>query len=289
MKIIAERATQGVALELMLRDIAGKDVERRDRALTALCYLRGRKALTPTYDMFKALIDCLCTWLPAAQRSEAGATKKIYRYRSQPERDALKVLGLLLQDDVTLALQAGIIFRWLPYCRFDHNDRSEARRKQAIQEMLKWEYDDVDMCTILNALVANEKAREELYSHGLLDGGVGEKEAYEDVWRVRNRETADGDDMLDSGPMMRRGRRVREESIEEQALRRRRREAMVLGQDGRAVEREDIIEQDNDLGDEDVEQRDTAGEATEAATEEDRTWWNWRPWSVLRAGLVEEF
>ena len=39
--------------------------------------------------------------------------------------------------------------------------------------------------------------------------------------------------------------RPREESFEEQALRRRRREAMVLGEIGRPIERADIIEQDS--------------------------------------------
>ena len=39
--------------------------------------------------------------------------------------------------------------------------------------------------------------------------------------------------------------RPREESFEEQALRRRRREAMVLGEVGRPIERADIIERDS--------------------------------------------
>ncbi|KAL9033119.1 MAG: hypothetical protein Q9214_007660 [Letrouitia sp. 1 TL-2023] len=43
-------------------------------------------------------------------------------------------------------------------------------------------------------------------------------------------------------PMMRRGQRVREESIEEQTLRRRRREVMVLGEPGQPIARDHIVE-----------------------------------------------
>ncbi len=245
--------------------------------------------------MFKAIIDCLCTWLPAAQDPESSIKNEDFPYRSQPERDALTILIRLLHHEVTLGLQAGLIFRWLANCHFDKNDKSEARRKQAIYEMLKWEYDDIIMCTILNALYTHDQAREELESHGLLDSAAVETNILdddieiEDIWLVRNGSAVEVDGGPDSEPMMRRGRRVREESVEEQALRRRRREAMVLGQDGRAVERDDIIERDNVLGDDHVEQLQVVGEVSEAQAGGDQTWWDWRPWSVLRAGLVEEF
>lgn len=34
-----ERALHGVTFDLIIRDIAGKDVERRDKALSSLSYL----------------------------------------------------------------------------------------------------------------------------------------------------------------------------------------------------------------------------------------------------------
>ena len=198
----------------------------------------------------------------------------------------------MLPCEVTLGLQAGLISRWLAHCRFDNEDNSGAGRKQAIREMLKWEYDNFEMCTILNTLVTDDQARVELISQGLADASAMENNTIDDVmeqiWIVTNR-SAEVDGGPDSGPMMRRGRRVREESIEEQALRRRRREAMVLGQDGRAVEGNDIIERDDVLSDEDMEQPQVISETVETEAEDDQTWWDWRPWSVLRAGLVEEF
>ena len=238
--------------------------------------------------MFKAIIDCLCTWLPAVQKSDPTLVDEKFPYRSQPERDALKILSLLLQHDVGLGLQAGLIVRWLANCNFNNHDNSEPGRKEAIQEMIKWEYDDFNMCIIINALVKDNLALEQLESHGLVEAKTMEKTALdsdiEDIWLVRNHSAVE----VDRGPMMRRGRRVREESVEEQALRRRRREAIVLGQDGRAVERDDIIERDNALIDEDGDHR-MLDDTREAEAEGDQTWWNWRPWSVLRSGLVEEF
>ncbi len=253
------------------------------------------KALTPSYAMFKAIIDCLCTGLPGVQSSESAMNNDDFPYRSQPERNALKVLGLLLQHEVTLGLQAGLIFRWLANYHFDNRDVSETRRKQAISEMLKWDYDDFSMCTIVNALYIHDQAREELESHGLLDSAAMEVNILddaveiEDIWLVRHRSGIEIDGGPDSTPMMRRGQRVREESIEEEALRRRRREAMVLGQDGRAVERDDIIERDNVLTDGNAGQREAIDEFSEVQARGEPAWWNWRPWSVLRAGLVEEF
>ncbi len=44
-KIITARATQGAGLELMLQDIAGKDIERRDKALTSFSYLCANRKL----------------------------------------------------------------------------------------------------------------------------------------------------------------------------------------------------------------------------------------------------
>ena len=41
-RIVAERASRGLTYELLLRGIIGNDLEKRDRSLTALCYLHER-------------------------------------------------------------------------------------------------------------------------------------------------------------------------------------------------------------------------------------------------------
>lgn len=69
------------------------------------------------------------------------------------------------------------------------------------------------------------------------------------------------------------GRR-REESIEEQALRRRRRMAMVLGENGRPIQSRDIIQTDPMALDEDVEEElvQLIGEVTEAEEADESGW-----------------
>ncbi|KAL2053979.1 hypothetical protein ABVK25_005908 [Lepraria finkii] len=73
--------------------------------------------------------------------------------------------------------------------------------------------------------------------------------------------------------------RGREQSPEEQALRRRRREAMVLGENGRPIQRGDIIQRGPIVLDEEVEEEleQLMEEITEVEAEavNDRSWWGW--------------
>ena len=86
--------------------------------------------------------------------------------------------------------------------------------------------------------------------------------------------TSDGNDVRPS-------ERGREQSPEEQALRRRRREAMVLGENGRPIQRGDIIQRGPIVLDEEVEEEleQLMEEVTEAEAEaeavNDRSWWGW--------------
>ena len=89
------------------------------------------------------------------------------------------------------------------------------------------------------------------------------------------------------GYMVRANARGIEQSPEEQRLRRRRREAMVLGENGRPIQRQDIIEHyamdlDGDNVDDDLEplMEEIAREADEETlaelrAENDRSWWGW--------------
>ena len=89
------------------------------------------------------------------------------------------------------------------------------------------------------------------------------------------------------GHLVRTNARGIEQSPEEQRLRRRRREAMVLGENGRPIQRQDIIEPnamnlDGDNVDDDLEplMEEIAREADEETlaelrAENDRSWWGW--------------
>ena len=79
------------------------------------------------------------------------------------------------------------------------------------------------------------------------------------------------------GDNVRASDRATEQSPEEQALRRRRREAMVLGENGRPVQRGDIIQREPAVLDGNVEEEleQLREVVTEAEAVNDRSWWSW--------------
>ena len=179
------------------------------------------------------------------------------------------------------ALGAGIVSRWLANYPFCGGSVSETRKIEAVQQLKTWNTEDTLMCDILSMIDCAPEGRKELRKHGLVGSAIGETDDEEgDTLMVGGEDTAG----FSIGSIAR-GRRVREESIEEQALRRRRREAMVLSEGGRPLGRDDIIQRDNVIRDEDVEQelerliedeaRREDEERNDASTAE-HNWWSWR-------------
>jgi len=85
---------------ILMRDLSGWNIERRDKALAILRYVRGNTlGMEIAYKFFfqlktyKALVACLCGLLPDARHAETHST-----YRSQPERDALWLLSTMPND-----------------------------------------------------------------------------------------------------------------------------------------------------------------------------------------------
>ena len=142
------------------------------------------------------------------------------------------------------------------------------------------------MDSIIAFAVSNEEIREQLLQHGLL--GTEEENIrlsqFDDRpgfgWVIG----PDGVVLVDSSIYSSRGpnsRRVREESMEEQALRRRRREAMVLGESGRPIERGDIIERPDTSRDEEEIEQDPEAATNEVQAGENtgaRGWFEWDSW-----------
>lgn len=56
LRIIAERSTKGPTRDLLLKDLASKNKERRGRALTALYFLLSNRARTTSIDIFFGLL-----------------------------------------------------------------------------------------------------------------------------------------------------------------------------------------------------------------------------------------
>jgi hypothetical protein len=131
--------------------------------------------------------------------------------------------------------------------------------------MKAWWSDDTVMSSIFDTLTAHPAGVKELRKHGLMgtiseddedaDGddheadnhGADDHEADDLEDDEDDDDAADGDvRMVDgddtAGPIQYAPSRVQEFSAEDQALRRRRREAMVLSEGGRPLGREDIIQ-----------------------------------------------
>ena len=172
---------------------------------------------------------------------------------------ALHLLDIIFDDDlpskalehnIKTALDAGLVSKWLvnyPFCAQPSKNRTATQEKcNTIRQLLRADPNNnchpKEMSYILRMLVSDTTASEELYRYGLWEQHSEQEDS-------------------ESGQ-----RRRIEESPEEVQLRRRRREAMVLGEEGREVRRSDIFERADEIRDEDVEEEieDLLGEVLEA-------------------------
>lgn len=108
--------------------------------------------------------------------------------------------------------------------------------------MKTWWSDDTVMSSIFGTLTTHPDGIKQLRKHGLMGSMIEENDqdddnddADSDIWMVDGEDTAGSHRQSSS-------RRLQEGSVEEQALRRRRREAMVLSEGGRPFGRDDIIQ-----------------------------------------------
>lgn len=256
-----------------------------------LCKLTrtAEKFPAPLYKTYQATFTCLRKLYSEMYAFETAVRKNFETarpgtsrrngIRKRPCRDALNIIAALLQQNCRDAVQSGLIY-WLLEYPFGGYDSPEEKKK-ILKDITSWYYEDPAMHTILSFAVANVESREELFKHGLIDGvrDLFEGEEVDSGWMW----SGPVENVVDStiSSTMRGGRRMREESIEEQALRRRRREAMVLGEIGRPIERTDIIERRNtiqDAGETGREQEEPAIETNEIEDVREPSWWNWRPW-----------
>lgn len=122
---------------------------------------------------YKAIVECLCNLLPEARTAEKGST-----FRKQPERDALHVLDLVLgfdRGDVSKAIEAGVISKWLARYPFGGPDASIYKKKRTVREIIvnPFYYGDSDfgqtMRAMLDFMSWTPALLKEMVEHGLLD------------------------------------------------------------------------------------------------------------------------
>ncbi|KAL4784261.1 hypothetical protein BJX76DRAFT_357223 [Aspergillus varians] len=280
LRIIAERSVKEDTRDLLLKDLASKNPERRNKAIPAAFFLVSNRARTylhaliaqvttyshipstalmvtvsrtsvcsrlkdlPTYT---ALVDCLCNLLNEHVEKTSETISPIFpRTRPPGEIKAMRTLNILLQENIPAALEAGIVSRWLSNYPFPCALTEPSRRQDVVILMKTWWSDDAVMSAIFATLSSHPEGAKQLRKHGLMGSMLEENDHDEisddddeedeesDVWMV------DGDDTAGSRRIP--GRRPRGPNPEEQALRRRRREAMVLSDGRRPLGHDDIIQ-----------------------------------------------
>ena len=190
-------------------------------------------------------MDCLCNFLKE-HTQETSTTNSPILPKTRPigELKALQILNILLPANIPSALEAGVVSRWLSEYPFPCAlDDTPSRREDVVLLMKTWWADDAVMSSIFGTLATHPDGIKQLRKHGLMGSMIEEADHDDDddvddpdgdVWMV------DGDDTAGSihqGP----SRRVQEVNYQEQALRRVRREAMVLSESGRPWGHENII------------------------------------------------
>ncbi|KAF9894213.1 hypothetical protein FE257_007715 [Aspergillus nanangensis] len=249
LRIISERSTKGETRDLLLKDLASKDEERRGQALNAIYFLVSNRALSRTSvcsrlkdpPTFTAIVDCLCNFLEE-HNEEVSTTISPILPKTRPlgEKKALGTLNIILQENIPAALEAGVISRWLSKYPFPCALSQPSRRQDVALLMKTWWSDDAVMSSIFSTLSSHPDGTKQLRKYGLMGSMIEENDQDDDgdndsdVWMV------DGDDTAGARPIP--GRRPRERTAEEQAIRRRRREAMVLSEGGRPLGSDDIIQ-----------------------------------------------
>ncbi|KAL2794077.1 hypothetical protein BJX66DRAFT_208188 [Aspergillus keveii] len=255
LRIIAERSVKGDTRELLLEDLASRNPERRNKALAAMYFLVNNRALSRTsvcsrlkdLPTYTALVDCLVNFLDEHDEKTSGTVSPILpQTRPLGEKKALSTLNILLQENTPAALEAGVVSRWLAKYPFPCATTEPSRRQDVVILMKTWWSDDAVMSSIFATLSSHPDGAKQLRKHGLMGSMLEENDHDEvsdendeddeesDVWMV------DGDDTAGSSRVP--GRRPHNRNPEEQALRRRRREAMVLSDGRRPIGHDDIIQ-----------------------------------------------
>ncbi|KAH1271324.1 hypothetical protein KXV70_005179 [Aspergillus fumigatus] len=248
LRIIAERSTKGPTRDLLLKDLASKNKERRGRALTALYFLLSNRALSRTsvcsrlkdLSTYNALVDCLCNFLEE-HVEETSTTDSPILPKTRPlgEKKALNILNLILRENIPAALEAGVISRWLSKYPFPCALTEPSRRQDVVILMKTWWSDDTIMSEIFSTLSSHPDGTKQLRKYGLMGSMMEENDHDDDdedsdVWMI------DGEDTAGSSHLS--GRRLRGGTAAEQAVRRRRREAMVLSDGVHPLNNDDIFQ-----------------------------------------------
>lgn len=308
-KIVASRTVKSQTKDLLLRDLASKDDDRRNDAINGIWLLLYHPALTDKnfasafgskgiVATVRALINVLPQHNVTKQDTDEGPKKLppspiLPANRPAQEVSLLHILGHLLAEEsarsrtpgypIKAALKAGLVTEWLAHypfpCALPENQCFNFKRADTVRlfDRASWKMDDQLMASVIYHVVRHPLGRQQMADAGL-DGGarkyeVGASQAAWDIgpfrrtpWHRHEPELGDDVVMIDgedtagmvvndeltvweepilpvSGVTMR--QRSTERSQEEEHLRRRHREAIVVAERGAPLRRENILQRNN--------------------------------------------
>ncbi|KIW65746.1 hypothetical protein PV04_07973 [Phialophora macrospora] len=313
-KIVASRTARSRARDLLLRDLASRNYERRQDAINALRLILNNNSFSPTIcDQFRdaksvaAVVAALIHVLPQhSQRAsnpkskapdEAVDTKRLPpspirpEYRPSQELALISLLTNMLcshprrgfkhTSAMDAALRTGLVTKWLanyPFpCAQPENSGFNYKRSDValLFDRIAWMSDDPLMADVIIIVMQYPIGRKQMRQVGLSASSVRENvgHASRDSWnwgyaddgsdededldvRMVNGEDTAGVLLPDNitlwdepmgRPTTRAGARLRsaERSQEEEHLRRRHREAIVVAERGTPLRRENILQRED--------------------------------------------
>ncbi len=315
-KIVASRVYRSTAREMLRRDLASRDYNRRQDAINAMKMLLNNNSLNDAMpgafrgqNTVAAIVKALIKVLPQHERREKESHDSEDGVRPLPpspvrpshrpsqELALLFILGSILgklgrtswqyAEASDAALRAGVVTGWLakyPFpCTLSENSSFNYKRSDVARlfdRMARWE-DDPLMAEVIRLINVSPHGRRQMRSVGLSASSVRENvnvdQREREAWNWRSSSWADADDTDedDNDVMMvngedtagflrvpdnitawdeptgrtttRAGARFRsaERSQEEEHLRRRHREAIVVAERGAPLRRENILQRED--------------------------------------------
>lgn len=203
----------------------------------------GAKSNIEKASTCRALIDCLCRFLPP--EGQCVDLESAPQTRHAAERDALILLDGIAQTNLDEVMRAGFVTHYLAKIPFG-NPSEPKSRMDILYRIKTGETNDFALSHILNYIDEEPLATEVLVTNGLLI--LDPSDLVPDEWECvearahPNRSLADSE--LHAETPAPGTRTAIPRGPREQAARRRRREAMVVSEGPGPIHTEDIIQRD---------------------------------------------
>merc|ERR1711939_484802 len=300
-KIVTSRTVRSRSKDLLLRDLASRDYERRDNAINGLLMMLRHQSLHDRYQNLgaefnlakrvKATVRALINVLPMhadhghEQKGGLPPSPILPVTRPAQEESLLVILNYMLTEEplrrsviieppVIAALKAGLVTKWLaryPFpCALPENQGYNFKRSDVARlfERMAWKTDDHLMAGIIFQVVHHPLGRKQMRDAGLQASSYRENvdpNSWNTGWTAERWESDDSDnDVAMTGGEATAGQvrddvTVWEETVpavtqwsversqEEEHLRRRHREAIVVAERGAPLRRENILQRGDSM------------------------------------------